>query len=67
MPKFNKGDRVKVRLDNGSPYRGRTGVVSENLAADSYGAWYMVKFDSKGFSPSYRFVEKDLEAAGGNK
>jgi hypothetical protein len=60
MP-FIKGDKVKVSADNSSPYRGRSGVVSELLPADSYGSWYMLKFESKGFSRSYRFNEKDLE------
>ena len=49
MPKFKKGDKVKVRLDTSSPYRGRTGIVDEAPIEDSYGFWYMVKFESKGF------------------
>jgi hypothetical protein len=63
MPKFKKGDRVKVRLDNASPYRGRSGVVSEAPLNDSFGFWYMVKFYSAGFARVYRFIETDLEAA----
>jgi hypothetical protein len=62
MAKFKKGDNVKIKLDTSSPYRGRKGVISELLIEDSYGFWYMVKFESKGFSPSYRFNEQDLEA-----
>lgn len=62
MPKFKKGDRVKVRLDTVSPYRGRDGIVDAEPTRDSYGFWYMVRFESKGFSRSYRFVEQDLEA-----
>jgi hypothetical protein len=62
MAKYKKGDTVKIRLDTTSPYRGRKGIVTENLSEDSYGFWYMVKFESKGFSPSSRFNEKDLEA-----
>ncbi len=62
MPKFKIGDKVKVRLDTASPYRGRFGVVTEKPISDSYGFWYMVKFESKGYAPAYRFVEKDLEA-----
>jgi len=27
MPKFKKGDKVKVRVDTTSPYRGRIGIV----------------------------------------
>jgi hypothetical protein len=62
MAKFKKGDKVKVRLDTASPYRGRSGTVTENPINDSYGFWYMVKFESAGYSPSYRFIEQDLEA-----
>jgi hypothetical protein len=62
MPRFKKGDKVKINLDTTSPYRGRSGVVNENPVSDSYGFWYMVKFESKGYNPSYRFVERDLSA-----
>ena len=62
MPEFKKGDNVKIRLDTTSPYRGRKGIINEEPTQDSYGYWYMVKFESKGFSPSYRFNEHDLEA-----
>jgi hypothetical protein len=62
MQKFNKGDAVKIRLDTTSPYRGRTGIISENPVNNSYGFWYMVKFESTGFTRNYRFVEQDLEA-----
>jgi hypothetical protein len=61
MPKFKKGDKVKVRLDTASPYRGRSGVVNEKPMNDSYGFWYMVKFESNGNTSAYRFVEQDLE------
>lgn len=61
MPKFKEGDKVKVLLDNSSPYRGQVGTIEEELAGDSFGCWYMVKFDSKGFTRRYRFVERDLE------
>jgi hypothetical protein len=64
MPMFKKGDRVKIRLDTTSPYRGRDGIVNENPTNDSYGFSYMVKFESDGFSRNYRFVEKDLETIG---
>ena len=62
MPKFKKGDKVKVRIDTSSPYRGRIGTVDEEPIMDSYGFWYIVKFESKGFTRSYRLVEQDLEA-----
>ena len=62
MPKFNKGDKVRVRMDTASPYRGHIGTVDEEPNKDSYGFWNMVKFETKGFTRSYRFVEQDLEA-----
>lgn len=65
MPKFKKGDKIKVRLDTTSPYRGHIGTVDEEPIKDSFGFWYMVKFESKGFTRNYRFVEQDLELAGG--
>ncbi len=62
MTKFTKGDKVRVRTDTTSPYRGRIGIIDEEPIKDSYGFWYMVKFESKGFIRSYLFVELDLEA-----
>jgi hypothetical protein len=65
MPKFKKGDKVRVRTDTSSPYRGRIGTVDEELIGDSLGSWYMVKFESQGFTRNYRFVERDLESTNG--
>ena len=62
MQKFKKGDNVRVRLDTGSPYRGRIGVINQEPFSDSYGYWYMLKFESRGFAPVIRFSERDLEA-----
>ncbi len=61
MPVFKKGDKVKVRFDTASPYRGRAGFVDEEPVQDSYGFSYMVKFESNGFTRVYRFLERDLE------
>jgi hypothetical protein len=65
MPKFKRGDKVMVRIDTSSPYRGRIGTVNEEPRKDSYGFWYMVKFESKGFARNYEFLEHDLEATSG--
>ena len=56
-------ERPVTRMDTASPYRGRIGTVDEEPIKDSYGFWYMVKFESKGFTRNYRFLEHDLEAA----
>ena len=61
MAKFKIGDKVRVRVDTASLYRGRIGTVDEELIGGSHGFWYMVKFESKGFTRNYRFVERDLE------
>ncbi len=62
MPKFNKGDRVRVRLVSHSRYRGQIGVVDDNPSRSSSGFWYMVRFDWKGLHPATLFAEEDLEA-----
>jgi hypothetical protein len=62
MPKFKKGDRVRVRLDTSSPYRGRIEIVDEEPTQDSNGFWYILKFESGGFTRSYRFLERHVES-----
>jgi ribosomal protein L19 len=62
MPKFKKGDKVKVRVDTTSPYRGRIGIVDREPIQGSAGFSYTVKFESAGFTRSYLFSEHDLEA-----
>jgi len=61
MPKFKTGDKVRVRLDSASPYRGRIGVIDKESMKDSYGFWYMVKFERRDLLAVNRFVEQDLE------
>lgn len=67
MPRFKKGDRVRVRLASHSPYRGQMGVVDDNPSSysppsgSSSGFWYMVRFEWKGLHPAVRFMEEDLE------
>ena len=60
MPNFKTGDKVRVRLDSASPYRGRTGVIDKGPIKDSYGFWYMVKFEWRGLL-AVRFVEQGKE------
>jgi hypothetical protein len=68
VPKFNKGDRVRVRLTSHSPYRGQIGVVDDNPSSYSHPStgsselWYLVRFDYKGLHPAVRLMEEDLEA-----
>lgn len=59
------GDQVRVRLDSASPYRGRTGMIEQQLPNDTRGFWYMVRFESRDLSTTVRFVERDLEKVSG--
>jgi len=67
MPKFSKGDKVKVNLSSHSIYRGQTGVVDGNpekyspVPKKASGFWYMVRFERNGLHPAARFLEEDLE------
>jgi hypothetical protein len=65
MRKFKVGDRVKVRLDSSSPYRGRTGIIEQHLPEDTRGFWYMVRFESAGLRATSRFPERELEVVTG--
>jgi hypothetical protein len=60
MPKFRKGDRVRIRIDVDSPLRGRIGTISEEPAGDSF--WYMVKLESEGLARSYFLTQQDVES-----
>ena len=62
MTKFKRGDKVRVRLDTSSPYRGRIGIVDAEPTQDSYDLSYTLKFESQGFTRTYLFPERDLES-----
>lgn len=68
MPKFNKGDKVRVRLTSHSRYRGQIGVVEDSFEnhstspVSSSSTWYMVRFEWKGLHPAARFMEEDIES-----
>jgi len=62
MPKFKKGDKVKVREDSNLPARGRTGTIDEDVHKGSL--YYKVRLDSKESRTVYFFLEKDLKPAG---
>ena len=65
VPKFAKGNKVKVSLSSNSPYRDRTGVVDKEPVKDAFRFWYMVRFGSKGLPEVSRFAEEELEKVGG--
>ena len=62
MPKFKKGDKVRIRLDSSSINRGRVGIIDEEPKQDTMGFWYIVKLEIRGFIGSYPFAEQDLES-----
>jgi len=60
ISKFQIGNEVIVNFHSASPYRGRIGVVDVEPVKDIFRYWYMVRFDSKGFSTVNRFAEEEL-------
>ena len=62
MPKFKKGDKVKVRFDTMSPYWGQIGVIDKEPEKESSGFSYTVKLDWNGFPVVSHFMEQELEA-----
>jgi hypothetical protein len=60
MPKFRKGDRVRIRIDVASPLRGRIATIGEEPSGDSF--WYIVKLESEMLSKSYFFAQQDIES-----
>ena len=61
LPKFSKGERVRIRLGSGSPHVGHTGVVHEEPRKDTFRFWYTVRFDSRRFVTIARFAQEQLE------
>ena len=62
MAKFKIGDRVRIRADTNSQFRGRIAIVQKvpNLYTNTFG--YIVKIESQGFAPTCQVGENDLEA-----
>jgi hypothetical protein len=62
MAKFKIGDKVRIRPDANSQFRGHIGTIEKlpNDYANVNG--YMVKIEMQGFAPTYQVLEKDLEA-----
>jgi curved DNA-binding protein CbpA len=62
--KFRKGNKVKIKADSPSPYRGRIGVLDKEPTKDAFRFWYMVRIESKGLTTVTRFAEEELEELG---
>ena len=64
MPKFKRGDKVRVRPDSASPYKGCIGVVEGALKEES-GFLYIVQFGKSGdLALTDNFMEEDLQTIG---
>ena len=60
MPKFKMGDKVTISSHSNTLYRDHTGVVDKEPVKDNFRFWYMVRFESKGYSTISRFAEEEL-------
>ena len=61
MAQFKKGDRVRIRPDTSSQFRGHNGTVTEEPISASGILGYIVEIDYRGLKLSYQFSEKELE------
>jgi DnaJ-class molecular chaperone len=61
VPKFKKGDNVKITLDSISPYRNRHGIINQDPIKDAFRFWYMVQFQTQGVTNALRVPEEELE------
>lgn len=64
MFKFKEGDKVRIRINTASPFRGRVGIIVKEPIEALNMVGYMVKFESGGKTSSCLFDEQVLEAAG---
>ena len=60
-PGYKRGDKVRVRLDSTSPYKGRIGIVKENTLKEEVGFLYVVEFEWVELARVNRFIERDPE------
>ncbi len=63
MAKFNVGDKVRIRLDANSQFRGRVGTVEKLPNEYSNIPGYVIRIETPGFAPSCQVLERDLELA----
>jgi hypothetical protein len=65
MPKFKRGDIVRVRINIDSPHKGQIGTIDFEPINDS--VRYIVKFESGEYSRHISFVSQDLELVADQK
>lgn len=63
VPKFRKGNKVRINMNSPSSYRGYTGLVDEEPTKDAFRFWYRVKIEARGLTNVGRFAEEELEKA----
>jgi len=61
VPKFRKGNKVRINMNSPSSYRGYTGSVDEEPTKDNFRFWYRVKIVARGLTNMGRFAEEELE------
>jgi DnaJ-class molecular chaperone len=61
VPKFKKGNKVKISVNSPSPHRGQIGVVDKEPVKDTFRFWYTVKIESGALRTTRRFAEEELE------
>jgi DnaJ-class molecular chaperone len=64
VPKFRKGNKVKISMNSPSSYRGYTGSVDEEPTKDNFRFWYRVRIEARGLTNVGRFAEEELEKTG---
>ena len=62
MAKFKIGDKVRIRPDANSQFRGRIGTVEKLPSEYANVNGYTVKIELPGFTPTCQVLEKEIEA-----
>lgn len=61
LPKYKKGNTVKINPNSTSPNRNRVGLIDQEPIKDTFRFWYMVKIHTKSYSTVVRIPEEELE------
>ena len=63
VPKFRRGNKVRINNNSPSSYRGYIGSVDAEPTKDAFRFWYRVKIEARGLTNVGRFAEEELEKA----
>lgn len=61
LPKYKKGNTVKIDPNSASPHRNNVGIIDQEPIKDTFRFWYIVKIHTRGFSTVVRVPEEELE------